>query len=239
MRRNKQQAGETVSVKSARVTDHNAETLDIHEFSHRTTTRPKYVDWGDIVAAVEVKDDEFHSETPWDSCDGYEHEATPARNMPDEAFPESMRGHCWDEGNRRMVVVTIDRKHAESWGWAGTGASKQVIAECNACEIGRTIDQLAKWYANGWNYYGVTCDYFDCHDSIWGVDDYEYAAGEMTQEIAANVADQLENAGHTIENRPAPEKRFSNGYTVSGWKHAMQRNLHSQDWKGEYSLTRR
>lgn len=237
MPKSKQQANETVKVKSARVTDHNAETLDIHEFSHRTTTRPKRIEWEDIVAAVEVKEDEFNQDTPWDNCCGYEHETERASRVDGDA--SEYRGYCWNEGDRQQIVVTVDRKHAESWGWAGTGASKQVQAECNACEIGRTIDQLAKWYANGWNYYGVTCDYFDCHDSIWGVDDYECAAGEMTQEIAANVADQLEEAGHIIENRPEPEKRFSNGYTVSGWRDAMKRNLHSQDWHGDYRRTRR
>lgn len=233
----KQQANETVKVKSARVTDHNAETLDIHEFSHRTTTRPKYVEWEDIVAAVEVRDDDSYRDAPWEDCDGYEHSTERASRVDGDA--SEYRGYCWHDGDRTQIVVTVDRADSQSWGWAGTGASKQVIAECNACEIGRTIDQLANWYANGWNYYGVTCDYFDCHDSIWGVDDYKYAAGEMTQEIAANVADQLENAGHIIENRPAPEKRLANGYTVASWKAEMSRRIHAQDWKGAYRRNRR
>jgi hypothetical protein len=172
-----------------------------------TTTRSATIDFNDILDAVEVVPDE-EARTPWEDCDGYEHTATPVDRLDYEKRDnaEHMQGYAWDSGNRQRVLIEISDEQVKSWGVydyarAG-GASKQVAREMEAKNKADTIKRLAKWYENGWEYWGVTVDFLDEHDSCWGYDDYDYAYHDARLDHAENVACALEKKGYTIENKP-------------------------------------
>jgi hypothetical protein len=91
----------------------------------------------------------------------------------------------------------------------GMGCSKQVAREIEAQERRRTLEQLKRWYSEGWTYYGVVCDHpvaerHNVNESVWGIDDEEYAEKEVRHEIAGQVAHALERRGYTVTNKPGP-----------------------------------
>ena len=92
-------------------------------------------------------------------------------------------------------------------------ASRGVSREGVAAQRQKTLDLLAGWYSNGWEWWGVEC----CFDALgeefvascYGIDDYGYANDYMRHEIAEEVVAQLEAAGYTVTGQPEPEKAFS------------------------------
>ena len=62
-------------------------------------------------------------------------------------------------------------------------------------------------------------------DSLWGIDDAEYAES-LKEEMALNVAAQLEEAGYSVTGRP--EHRQS--YTRADKQARLSRNLAAQNW---------
>jgi len=109
------------------------------------------------------------------------------------------------------------------------GASRQVAREAVAAERRRTLAQLVKWYDSGWEWYGVRCRFEALgdgyQDSLWGIDDAEYAE-TLKEEIALNVAAQLEEAGYTVTGKP--EHRQT--YTRADKQARLRRNLAAQSW---------
>jgi hypothetical protein len=211
------------------------------------------VDFDDILGATEVVPDECSQDTPWDNCDGFEHTAKPSRDHCDTK--RKSRGCCLDSGNRQHVIIELPE--GEDYGVAEyhseRGASRGVCAEMVSIARQKTLDLLTGWYENGWQYWGVKCDFErlgqDFSDSIWGIDDDKYA-DDLREEIALNVASQLEIAGYTVTGKPVAEKRLTaKRYTVcviaagitegyyprslsaQEWREEFKRNLHSQDWK--------
>lgn len=156
-------------------------------------TEPATISFDEILESVEVEHDE-HSEAPWESCDGYEHEVI------DDNTDGNSAGSFRDSRGRMKRCVT---DQFEAWGSAYRGASKQVVFEAHAREVKRTLEQLAKWHADGWEVWCVSCDFKGCSDSLCGVydDDGDYVK-EVSREIASNVADQLEKQGYTVTDRP-------------------------------------
>jgi len=156
-------------------------------------TTPAVIQFSDILEACEVKPDE-DAEAPWDNCDGYEHEV-----IKDNTDGESA-GSFRDGRGRMMRCVTSE---FEDWGSAPSGASKQVVFEAHAAEVKRTLQQLAKWHGNGWEVFGVVCNFQGYHDSCWGFYDDEGCDGpymrENIREIAGNVAAQMVKGGYTVE----------------------------------------
>lgn len=201
-------------------------------------SRPKQIDFADILAACRIEDDDYHA-APWETCDGYEHEATPASRIPDEADASSMQGYAYHD--RCRWVITVDDADVKSWGnfdhYRKQGASRQVAAEMVAAVKAQTIAQLVKWYENGWNYYCVVCEFYDVFDSLGGIDDYDYAQNECREDVAMNVAHELEAAGHIVVNKPT--RAVHRGYTLEGFKEHLTRNLASQSWPLSYRRTRR
>ena len=194
-------------------------------------SQPATIAFDDILKATEVVADEYESMTPWEHCDGFEHVATPERRFRDEADAREMQGSVYCDGHRERLVIELPRE--EDYGiyqYAREhGASRQVAAEMVAAERRRTLAQLVKWYGDGWEWFGVKCDFEvlgdEYHDSIWGVDDAEYAE-TLKEEIALEVAGQLEEAGYTVTGKP--EHRQT--YTRADKQARLTRNLAAQNW---------
>lgn len=191
---------------------------------------PATVNFQDILDATKVEYDDDMSEAPWDNCDGFEHTCTPAHRF--DFDPSDMRGYCYCDGHRERVVIQLP-KDRDCWEVAAyaraRGASRQVAAELAAANHRKTLDQLVEWYSNGWQWFGVKCQFevlgeeFD--ESLWGIDNEDYAEREIKPEIADNVADQLEEAGFTVTGRPARVYP-----TREGKIQRLRHNLQNQNW---------
>ena len=98
-----------------------------------------------------------------------------------------------------------------------------------AAERRRTLAQLVKWYGDGWEWFGVGCRFIvlgdEYVDSLWGIDDPEYAE-TLKEEIALNVAAQLEEAGYTVTDKPEGRQ----GWTRADKQDRLSRNLAQQNW---------
>lgn len=139
-------------------------------------TFPAIIDFREILDSVEVRPDEF-ADPPWETCDGLEH----TRNGEEITIP-------WDE--------SLERYYRQR------GASKQVAKQLTARSMAKRREYISSVYANGYEAWGVSCDFQGFHDSIWGVDDYTYARGELSEEIALNVASEMQSAGFDVVNLP-------------------------------------
>lgn len=220
-------------------------------------TTPATIDYADILDATEVDaDDSGFSDAPWENSDGFEHTATPERRMPDEADAREMRGNVWT--NREQVVIQL--AEGEDWGIykhaRENGASRQVAAELVAASRRQTLDQLCRWYLDGWQWYGVRCEFAVLGDeygaSVWGIDDPDYAEDSVREEIAGEVVHQLEEAGYTVTGKPEPPKRlharhcgtvvsregirqewYTRGLTREEWQAEHARKLATQNWKAD------
>jgi len=193
-------------------------------------TAPAVVEFDDILDATKVVYDEYVSDAPWDMCDDFEHTVVAPSRIDGDA--ESMQGYCYCDANRERVMIRLPE--GEDYGtykWhRERGASKQVAREAVAAERRRTLDLLVKWYSDGWQYWGVKCDFEvlgeEFHDSVWDIDDKDYAGREVVPEIADNVAAELEKAGFTVNGRP------EHVYLSRADKQARLRyNLNLQNWK--------
>lgn len=61
--------------------------------------------------------------------------------------------------------------------------------------------------------------------SLWGIDDPEYAES-LKEEIALNVAAQLEEAGYTVTGKPEHRQTW----TRADKQARLARNLAAQNW---------
>lgn len=189
------------------------------------------VDYADILEATKVVPDDF-GDTPWEACDGYEHTVERAHWV--EGNDQKMRGYCYCDAQRTQIVIQLpgaDYGLLSLYEWLRErGASKQVAREAVAADRRRTLDQLVHWYSEGWQWLGVKCDFEvlgeEFHDSIWGIDDDDYARKEVVPEIADTIADQLEAAGFTVNNRP--ERVYPSRKDKQARLHY---NLALQNWK--------
>ena len=216
-------------------------------------TASAIIDFADILDATKVVCDGDESMSPWEDCDGFEHEAIPFHRLPDEADPQAMRGYIRHE--RCVLTLPEGEDYGIYKAMREQGASRQVAAEAVAADRRQTLGMLAGWYRDGWQWYGVRCTFNAIDDnyseSVWGIDDADYAEHEVKPKIALEVAAQLEQAGYTVTGRPEPEKRLGakrQGTTVSRegvrnyvytqqltpteWQAEWKRNLSAQNWRG-------
>ena len=194
-------------------------------------TASAIVDFDTILEATKVVYDDQFGEVPWDNCDGYNHEAE-SRCGYAHCDVEEMRGYCYWDGNREHVVITLpdDDDHGIFDWQRSMGATRQVAREAVAADRRHTLDQLVEWYSNGWQWYGVQCDFNllgqNFGASVWGIDDDDYARNEVVAEVAGKVADQLEKADFTVTGCPDREP-----YPSREAKRArIRRNLNIQNW---------
>lgn len=194
-------------------------------------SRSATIAFDDLLAATEVVCDEDESLTPWEHSVGFEHTATPERRFRNEADTREMQGSVYCNGHRERLVIELPKD--EDYGiyqyMRARGASKQVACEAVAAERRRTLARLVKWYSEGWEWFGVRCRFAvlgdEYEDSLWGIDDPQYAEN-VTEEIALNVAAQLEEAEYTVTDKPEHRQ----GWTRADKQAHLSRNLAAQDW---------
>lgn len=181
-------------------------TLTEHEII-TTTARSRYVDWNDIEARVEYDDD--NSETPWYSCDGWEHEFVGIRRFDERARD----GHAYVNRAARdggCGFIVVDDAQVIAWGCKSpyTGASRQACFEYRAQVKRRAVEQLVQWYENGWEWFRAVAEWEGRFDALHGIDCEKYAA-ECAEECRWILANELECEGFIIRNRPAPKPPYS------------------------------
>jgi hypothetical protein len=183
------------------------------------TIKPRHVDFQDIYDAIEVVDDPMMTDAPWESQDGYEHHAALAR---EDAFAADKPGYCASAGK----VITLEHDQSLFDWYRERGCSRQVARELVARSMKQTLAQVVEWYEHGWNWYGVTGDYLGYHDSLWGIDDTEYAENSVRDDIASQIAHAMEQDGFVIENKPEhPEYIGRGNMTRDNWQNHFRRNV--------------
>jgi len=213
------------------------------------------IDFDDIRESIKVEYDETMSETPWEHCDGWEHTAETVKSHRYEPYADELEkseGYVWNEGDREYVVIKL--ADGEDWGTykyaRARGASRGVARELSASSRKRTIEQLSKWYRNGWEWWVTLGEFKGARGSFGGIDDLDYANGDMRNEIAEEIASQLEDEGYTIVGRPVEPRKltarrlttavsqergvhvdmYPRSMAADEWRAEWKRNLNSQNW---------
>jgi hypothetical protein len=172
-----------------------------------TVIEEREVSYDDVLESVSIENDDWSGEAPWESCDGWEHEARQLGYYDHEGL-EDGRGYARTHRHSPNVLIEIDEDDiVNEWGCNGyPGASKQVRAELIAQVKRNALDQLVKWYEDGWEYYSVCGGFNGCTDSLGGIDCVEDAE-EMRRDVCNEICKQLESEGYIIIDRPAPNNR--------------------------------
>lgn len=190
------------------------------------------IDFADILKACKVKPDDY-GEAPWEDCDGYTHTLRPADLSRGEA-EYARRGIIYHDRRRKVIELPKGEDYGLFDYHRARGASRQVAAELVAQERARTIDQLRRWYENGWQCWQVSCDYLGAYDSLSGVyDDEGDYVEDVKREVAANVAAELETQGFEVFNRPEPEPRLTARRLYSRELH-YPLSMSAEDWRAEF-----
>ena len=64
------------------------------------------------------------------------------------------------------------------------------------------IEQLVAWYRDGWERWQLSGEMHGCFVGLGGIDDYGYANTEYREELAFDLAYQLEELGFNIKDKP-------------------------------------
>lgn len=201
---------------------------------------PAVIDFQILLDATEAEDDD-HTEMPWESGDGWEHNL---EEYTSDSFGGSLddfkktRGYLPHRGRYKYerVVVTDesfcgDTRENRFDYFRNRGASKQVAREMVAQQDREYIDQLLEWYEHYQEVYvrvEVTIGGKTYEESCGGFDE-EYGHTEAKTEIASNLIYALEKDGFTVVGYDRHVKYNEN----RTWhkKEQLRRNLHLFDWK--------
>jgi hypothetical protein len=196
--------------------------------STTTTLKPAVVDYADILKATSITPDEY-ADKPWDNQCGYEHEPHWRPSRYSDVNLSEKRGFCYADRDAVLIELKEDFE-SEFKFYRNLGCSIQVARENVALLRQRTLDQLVKWYSDGWTYWVVSCE-FDGHNaSVGGVDDFDYAVKEVKSEIASEIVGELEDEGFTITNKPEPRNYLpGRNWTADDQRHLYRRNIHMFD----------
>ncbi len=167
-----------------------------------TEVFPATVDFQAILDSVRIEPDDCAG-PPWETCDGLEH----TRENDRVIVP-------WDESLERWY-------HAR-------GASKQVAKQLTARSLAKRREYLENVYVDGYKVWVVICNFQGFHDSVWGVDDYTYASGELSEEIALNIASEMQTAGFDVTNLPDRLRLYTQDRQDR--QDTYRRNIHLFDW---------
>jgi hypothetical protein len=159
------------------------------------TSHSAVIDWQEILDYIKIEPDDIH-ETPWDFCDGYNHCLLPV-DGPDEGSYKAFRR------NGQWVAVEMDYD-TDLYNWyRERGASKGVAYQLTQRSMRRRIKQIMDWHKNGWEWWVVSGKKYNCCcASVGGIDDYDYAETVHKIDIAHELADQLEELGYEIKDKP-------------------------------------
>ena len=179
----------------------------------------RHIEFSDIFDSVRVEPDEC-CDKPWEIQDGYDHEVR-SRNSIYESDARGAFFRGWR--HRGIIIVDSDRSLYE-W-YRENGASRGVATEMAALDKRRRLDQLAKWYTDGWSYYYVSCDYLDCYCSVGNVEAVGSAAIQASAEVAVEVAYQLSGKGYIMRGMPGEASKDK-----ACKRNRLRRNLELFSW---------
>lgn len=180
------------------------------------------VDWEDIEGCVEP--DDWDGRAPWDDCEGWEHDTRELGYYDDDGLTDS-RGYARIYNDPNVLIEIDDDDIINRWGCTRrNGEAKQVWLERVAQDQTESMDQLVKWYEDGWCSWYAEAKYDDYHDGLGGIyadvgDDY---LDECVLECRYNVAAEMEDAGYIVNNKPAPPEPYNH---VKEFKDHICRNL--------------
>jgi hypothetical protein len=193
------------------------------------TEQDRNVDYQDLLDCVEVKPDEW-GDAPWDNCDGFGHETRGISYWDHDDMIQGANNVA--RTRRKTLVVEFDNASERcldgDYRWyRSKGASKQVAAELVAQQRAFRMELLIGWLVNGWEYW-VVCAEFNGYEACGcgGIDDYDYASGEVRAELADELAEQLEEDGFVITGKPV-----KGNSCLENRAHHMKQNVHIFDWK--------
>ena len=192
------------------------------------TERSKFVDYADIRAAVTIEPDDW-PDAPWESGDGWDHSADKFDDWSHEGLREST-GYASRSWRDRPVVITLsDDLDAEYRFYRLNGQSKQVAFERVAQIRRERIEQLVRWYSNGWEVWTVCGEYdgYEGDGSLSGIydDDGDYVE-ECAHDLAGSIADEMEDDGYVVTDRPNhpnPNNQHNRQHWLSGMNVATGR----------------
>jgi len=198
-----------------------------------------------ILAACKVEPDTDMG-PPWREHDGWEHrkesfDTFQNRFDPDAdtsyddmlAHYKACRGYTWNDGYSGVLFIDLDNADAKAnyegmyEYHRGRGASKQVAREMQALWLRDYIDTLVKWYNDGYEWWGVVCEYKGAESSCWGFDDEDYAKTEGSRNIAEDVAYALQQKGYLITGEETDKKK---SYRENRIYH-IRLNANMQNWR--------
>jgi hypothetical protein len=167
------------------------------------------ISWDEVRESVRVLPDEDMG-APWENDDGWAHTADKvgARYLPADDKERSIRyvSRTTREGGDVWLTIDPEEMGLPTWKYYhAAGASRQVAHELAAMDLRRAYGQLAEWYANGWQYWRVMAKLKDCSAACGGIDDEAYACGEMSDEVAHELAAELTAAGYVVTDIPQPQ----------------------------------
>jgi len=209
----------TTTIRTGDVLVHTTVTTEVESI---------YVNFDDIRAAVEVFPDvSMNGETPWDWSDGYVHTVERVSRLDEgRDTADQRRGYCYSDAHCERIIITA-QWDADLYRWyRENGASKQVAREMVALSIRKRLDQLVKWYTHGWEWWCCNVEFKGFTDGVGGIDDFDYANGEVRRECAENIAYELERIGYVVTGRPTPDPplvrqqkrdRFRRNRTLFSW----------------------
>lgn len=223
--------GDTLFCETITTTSEDDDFGTIERVKTDKWSRPCAIDYNAIHALCQIESDDLAT-PPWEDCDGWEHTLVSEEDFERQFWERHddqekveydsdmftyQRGYFYDTyGRSRGQLVVIDDAYGNGqavYDYARKiGASKQVAAELLARWKQRYIDQIVEWRKEGWSYVGVKCEFCTGTDSyeesVWGIDDEDYAREYVTHEIASQVAYALDNDGYVVVNEPDPRANY-------------------------------
>ena len=195
--------------------------------------RPRKISFKTLCKDPTIEPDDMMGPV-WQEHDGWEHELEDDRYFegPEDAFP-CRRGYVRD--HQKVIIVTDesfcgDSEKSRFNYFHRQGASKQVARELVAQQNQDYIDYLVKCYNEGcewwWVRLEVEVDGNTYEESCGGIDDYEYARTEMVEELAGNIAYQLEKEGYIITQQPDRRESY-----LKARRETHKRRLNMFNWR--------
>ena len=160
-----------------------------------TTVRlaPAVIEWQVILDCIKIEPDD-NCEPPWECCDGYEHEI--------EDSNRSIHGHMAVFHNGRWKTINLEYD-TDLYNWyRERGASKQVAEQLTRQSMRKRTEQLVAWHRDGWEWWQLLGEMHGCFVGLGGIDNYGYANTEYREELAFDLACQLEELGFIIKDKP-------------------------------------
>lgn len=186
-------------------------------------TRPAVIDYADIREAVKVEPDECTTEPPWEHCDGLEHTLRDLNN--DEEINSA--ACVYVDGRRQIIDISTDHGIYEFL--RNHGASRQTAREAVARDRQQSIEFLKKCYRDVWEWWRVSCRFLDVSAGLHGVDDYDYGNTDCADDIALEVARELQAKGYTVAGLPTIEDQRA--HQLAGRRQSLKHNLQIGAWR--------